>query len=147
MIEEQHIRKSVRAYVQKIFDFEIALMDRYDLQDNPFLQQQLFPKSGSIDVAGETAEYRFHGAGCSFTATGTEVHYNYLIDGRDYIATSPWNFWRFVVTWSGAGRPPRVSVDEVAGLLAILAADGILEQVRPGYLEYRVNLDRVAGPS
>ncbi|WP_442159787.1 DUF6896 domain-containing protein, partial [Rhizobium leguminosarum] len=68
----------------------------YDLPDNPFKCQSLYPRSGSIETRVGYFKYNFHGIGCSFENGNLEVHYDYNIVADNYLTTSPWKFWRFI---------------------------------------------------
>jgi hypothetical protein len=135
---ENVIKDCLFDYVRIILKFEKALMDTYNLQENPYQCQRLFPRIGKVMIRNEVFDYRFHGAGCSFTYSDLEVHYDYYIPDDDYIMTVPWKFWRFVATSLQKSGGSEITIDEVADTLESLNNEGVIQKRLPDYLQYQI---------
>jgi hypothetical protein len=137
---EQFIQHCLSDYVRLILLFEQTLTQRYQLTDNPYSCQNSFQRRGVL--IGETSdfEYRFHGKGCSFNYQGFEVHYGYYITLKDYITTSPWSFWRFVVSRSRESNLlDEPTLEDVFSNLEALCKYGIVEKPNPDFFEYQIS--------
>lgn len=132
------IKYCLSNYVKIIWLFEKNLMLKYDLGDNPYQCQNLFPRRAMLKCDSGDFYYRFHGRGCSFNYLDYEVHYDYYITKADYITTVPWKFWRFVVTQSKKNGFRELTQDDVALELEKLNEIGIIQKVHPDYLEYQI---------
>lgn len=136
---ETTIEDCLFEYIQIILRFEKALIDTYNLEDNPYQCQSLFPRVGTMRAENEVFVYRYHGAGCSFDCSDLEVHYDYHISEPDYIVTVPWKFWRFVVTYLAKKCRPEITIEEVEEMLEKLNGKGVIQKVHPDYLQYHVS--------
>lgn len=133
------IKDCLFEYVQIILKFEQELIDTYNLEDNPYQCQRLFPRTGIIAVKTEVFEYRFHGSGCSFNFSGIEVYYDYKISDLDYITIVSWKFWRFVVTSLLKKKRDELTIEQVADTLEQLNTERIIKKNHPSYLNYQIS--------
>jgi len=86
-------------YVDVILKCERGIMENYDLDSIPYLNQGRIPKRNKFLLDGIDLEYNFHGSGCTFILGSVELDYCIYIDREDYIVVSPWGFTCFVNTF------------------------------------------------
>jgi hypothetical protein len=139
MTNEATFKECLFNYVRLILSFEQSLVLKYNLEDNPYSCQSLFPRKGTIDTENGLFEYRFHGSGCSFDNKIYEVHYDYHIVEADYITTVPWKFWRFVVSEQRRRAFKDLTQEDVGVALKELDQAGVLKRLYPEYSVFGIS--------